>query len=119
MAKVRIKELLNDYLTEFLDENGLELYNSEFKKEGKERYLRVYIDKKAAGLGSCEGGIGGEYVSTEDCEKVSRVLSEYLDRDDPISGNYILEVSSPGLDRRLFEPKDYERFAGDIVDVKL
>lgn len=120
MAKVQIKELLNEYLTDFLEENGLELYNSEFRKEGKNRCLRIHIDKKDFGRKrdvAC--GTETEYVSTGDCEKVSRFLSECLDRDDPISQNYILEVSSPGLDRQLFKPADYERFEGSVVDVKL
>lgn len=111
MAKGQMKELVNKYLETFLEENNLELYNSEFKKEGRDWYLRIYIDKKNAGK--------DEYVSTDDCEKVSRFLSECLDRDDPISQNYMLEVSSPGIDRQLFEFKDYEKFTGELVDVKL
>ena len=82
--------------------------------------MRIYIDKKDFGRKrdvAC--GTETEYVSTGDCEKVSRFLSECLDRDDPISQNYILEVSSPGLDRQLFKPADYERFEGSVVDVKL
>ena len=89
MAKEHIKELVSKYLKGFLDENDLELYNSEFKKEGKDWCLRVYIDKKNAEK--------DEYVGTDDCEKVSRFLSECLDKDDPIPQNYILEVSSPGI----------------------
>ena len=111
MAKEHIKELVSKYLKGFLDENDLELYNSEFKKEGKDWYLRVYIDKKNAEK--------DEYVGTDDCEKVSRFLSECLDKDDPIPQNYTLEVSSPGIDRQLFQVRDYERFTGDMVDVKL
>ena len=111
MAKEHIKELVSKYLKGFLDENDLELYNSEFKKEGKDWYLRVYIDKKNAEK--------DEYVGTDDYEKVSRFLSECLDKDDPIPQNYTLEVSSPGIDRQLFQVRDYERFTGDMVDVKL
>ncbi|MDY2960635.1 MAG: ribosome maturation factor RimP [Hornefia sp.] len=111
MAKGQIKELVEKYLKTFLEENNLELYNSEFKKEGRDWYLRIYIDKKDAEK--------NQYVSTDDCEKVSRFLSECLDKDDPISQNYMLEVSSPGMDRQLFEQKDYEKFTGELVDVKL
>jgi ribosome maturation factor RimP len=113
MAKIQIKNLVSDLAGDFLRENGLELYNTEFKKEGRDWYLRVYIDRIQEA--------GGEmiYVSTDDCEKVSRFLSDKLDEKDPIEQNYYLEVSSPGLDRQLFEQKDFDRFAGQLVDVKL
>ncbi len=104
MAKIDVQNLIGEYLTE----NGLDIYHSEFKKEGKDWYLRVFLDRT-----------DGDFVSTDDCEKVSRYLSDRLDEEDPISQNYILEVSSPGLDRQLYEEKDYDRFLGQIVDVKL
>jgi Uncharacterized protein conserved in bacteria len=111
MAKTQIKELIAEISGDFLAENGLELYNTEFKKEGKDWYLRVFIDKASAGT--------EEYVDTDDCEKVSRFLSDKLDELDPIEQNYYLEVSSPGMDRQLFEQKDYDRFSGQRVDIKL
>ncbi|WP_303857174.1 ribosome maturation factor RimP [Aminicella lysinilytica] len=114
MAKVQIKELISDMAGEFLRENGLELYNTQFKKEGRDWYLRVFIDKAQTDPNAEE-----EYVSTDDCEKVSRYLSEKLDEADPIQQNYFLEVSSPGMDRELFAQKDYDRFAGRRVEVKL
>jgi len=112
MAKTQIKEMIADILTDFLRENGLELYNTEFRKEGRDWYLRVFIDR-------IPEGDEMEYVGTEDCELVSRYLSDRLDEKDPIEQNYFLEVSSPGLDRQLFEQKDYDRFAGQLVDIKL
>lgn len=87
MAKKKIKELVEEISAGFMAENGLEIYNVEFIKEAKDWFLRVYIDKRE--------GSEEEYVSTEDCEKVSRFLSEELDRLDPIEQNYYLEVSSP------------------------
>lgn len=111
MAKVRIKDLVEDILNPFLSENGLELYNVEFMKEAKDWFLRVYIDK--------EEGSEEEYVSTDDCEKVSRFLSGKLDESDPIEQNYYLEVSSPGMDRTLIKEKDFVRYAGKQVDVNL
>ena len=114
MAKVQIKELISDMAGEFLRENGLELYNTQFKKEGRDWYLRVFIDKAQTDPNAEE-----EYVSTDDCEKVSRYHSEKLDEADPIQQNYFLEVSSPGMDRELFAQKDYDRFAGRRVEVKL
>ncbi len=111
MAKIQIKELVSQLIGDFLADNELELYNTEFKKEGRDWYLRVYIDKAAASEEM--------YVSTDDCEKVSRYLSDRLDEEDPIEQNYYLEVSSPGLDRQLYEQKDFDRFTGSVVDVKL
>ena len=93
----------------FLSENGYELYNVEFVKEGRDWFLRVYIDLPDP----------DEYVGTEDCEKVSRYLSEVLDEKDPIAQNYYLEVSSPGMDRALIRDEDYDRYAGRQVEVSL
>ncbi len=111
MAKVKIKDLVEEILNPFLSENGLELYNVEFVKEGKEWFLRVYIDK-------AEGAVE-DYISTDDCELVSRFLSERLDESDPIEQNYYLEISSPGMDRVLLKEKDYVRYAGKQVEVNL
>ncbi len=110
MAKTKIAEMVELMLKDFLRENQMELYHCEFVKEGRDWFLRVYIDKVAE---------GEEYVSTDDCEKVSRFLSERLDKEDPISQNYYLEVSSPGMDRILYTPGDFERFAGRLVDISL
>ena len=116
MAKKKITEIVEEITADFLGQNGLELYNSEFVKEGKDWFLRVYIDKlpKEGADGNVE-----EYVSTDDCESVSRFLSAELDRLDPIEQNYYLEVSSPGLDRALLKEKDFIRFCGHMVDISL
>ncbi|MEA4922555.1 MAG: ribosome maturation factor RimP [Eubacteriaceae bacterium] len=111
MAKKKIKDIVADILGDFLDENGYELYNVEFVKESKDWFLRVYIDRS--------NGHGSDFIGTEDCEKVSRYLSEKLDEKDPIEQNYYLEVSSPGMDRELFTPEHYKKYAGRPVDVKL
>ncbi|WP_294475755.1 ribosome maturation factor RimP [uncultured Intestinimonas sp.] len=87
-------------------ENGCTLWDVEYVKEAGDWYLRVYIDK--------EGG-----VSIQDCEAVSRPLSDALDEADPIEGSYILEVSSAGADRALKKPEHFRRFLGSQVDVKL
>lgn len=102
---------------DFLAEKGLELYNSEFVKEGKDWFLRVYIDRLPKE--DADGNVEEEYVSTDDCEGVSRFLSSELDRIDPIEQNYYLEVSSPGLDRALIKEKDFIRFSGRMVDISL
>ena len=87
-------------------ENGVEIYDVEYVKEGSDYYLRAYIDK--------EGG-----VNILDCEKVSRALSEALDKEDFIPDAYILEVSSPGLGRTLKKDKHLEKSIGQTVEVKL
>lgn len=86
---------------------GLSVWDIEFVKEGPEYFLRVYLDKE-------NGNIG-----IDDCETVSRALSEELDRTDPIEQAYVLEVSSAGMDRLLKRPSDFERYLGEMIDVKL
>ena len=86
---------------------GLEIYDVEFKKEGPDYILRVFIDKR------------GGYISIDDCEAVSRPLSDALDEADPIDKSYCLEVSSPGLERQLKRQEDFERFYGSKVTIKL
>ena len=119
MAKKKITEIVEEITADFLVQNGLELYNSEFVKEGKDWFLRVYIDRQQEEETEETEDKEEVYVSTDDCEKVSRFLSEELDRLDPIEQNYYLEVSSPGLDRELIKEKDFIRFCGRLVDISL
>jgi ribosome maturation factor RimP len=92
---------------------GLEIFDLEWKV-GKQRLLRVYIDRPPL-VGEPESGI-----SHKDCERVSEQLSVILDVEDLVPGPaYVLEVSSPGLDRKLRNPGDYERFAGRVARVWL
>ena len=109
MAKKKITEIAAEMRADFLAAEGYELYNIEFVKEGKDWFLRVYVD-----MASGEG-----YIGTEDCEKVSRFLSEKLDEEDPIEQNYYLEVSSPGMDRPLLTKAHYERYVGSEVEIRL
>ena len=91
---------------------GLEIFDVEWKV-GKDRLLRVYIDR-LPGPQNPEG-LG---VTHKDCERVSEQLSVILDVEDLIPGpRYVLEVSSPGLDRKLIKPADYERFVGRLAKV--
>ncbi|OOB78916.1 MAG: ribosome maturation factor RimP [Epulopiscium sp. Nuni2H_MBin003] len=85
---------------------SIELVDVEFLKEGGNYFLRIYIDK--------EGGI-----NIEDCKIVSRAIEPILDEKDPIKPAYILEVSSPGIDRVLKTEKDFIKYAGSLVDVRL
>ena len=86
---------------------GYELVGVEFQTGSKGgSLLRVYIDR-------------AEGISADDCQKVSYQVSGVLEVEDPIPGHYTLEVSSPGLDRLLFRPEDFERFAGQQVKLKV
>lgn len=114
MAKQKITQLVERELAPFLAECGCELYHLEYVKEGKEWYLRVYIERQPEEPGQQPGN-----VSVDDCETVSRFLSARLDELDPIEQNYYLEVSSPGMDRPLIKEKDFERYRGELVDLSL
>lgn len=85
---------------------GVKIYDVEYVKEGSDYYLRAYIDK--------EGG-----VNIDDCETVSRALSDALDKEDFIADAYILEVSSPGLGRTLKKDRHLEYSLGEEVEIKL
>ena len=87
-------------------ELGYELYDIEYKKEGSEWYLRIFIDKP-------------EGMGVDDCEKYSRHISPLLDESDPVPDNYILEISSPGMFRKLKTPEHFKRYMGEQVEVKL
>lgn len=86
--------------------NQVSIYDVEYVKEGSEYYLRAYIDKP-------------EGVNIQDCENVSRALSDALDREDFIPEAYILEVSSPGLGRTLKKDKHLQAGIGEEVEIKL
>ena len=94
------------FLLPLMEEYRFELVDVEYVKEAGNWYLRAYIDK--------EGGF-----TVDDCETVSRRLSDWLDKEDFIEGSYILEVSSPGLGRPLKKEKDFVRNKGKEVDIKL
>ena len=85
---------------------GLYVYETEYKKEGSENVLRVYIDSDSG-------------VTIDDCEKVSRALSDVLDRIDPIKGPYELEVSSPGIERELKRDWHFKKAQGSKITAKL
>jgi ribosome maturation factor RimP len=98
---VELRELIEPAITAL----GYELVGVEFM-HGKTGVLRVYIDHP-------------EGIGVDDCEQVSHQVSGILDVEDPIRGRYALEVSSPGLDRPLYQARDFERFAGSEVDLRL
>ncbi|MBQ2803409.1 MAG: ribosome maturation factor RimP [Lachnospiraceae bacterium] len=100
--ETRTEELLSPIALE----HGVEIYDVEYVKEGSDYYLRAYIDKP-------------EGVNIIDCEKVSRALSDALDKADFIPDAYILEVSSPGLGRTLKKDKHLQKSIGQEVELKL
>jgi len=102
----KIEELTRNLVAPAIEKNNFELVDVEYKKEGNNWYLRVYIDKN-----------GG--VSLDDCQIISEYLSEKLDEVDPIENSYILEVSSPGIDRPLKTQRDFDKFKGSLVEVSL
>lgn len=106
MTKKEIYEQkTEEILMPIVEEHEFELVDVEYVKEGSTWYLRAYIDKP--------GGI-----TIDDCETVSRRLSDILDEKDYIEDAYILEVSSPGLGRPLKKEKDYKRSLGEEIEIR-
>lgn len=89
-----------------VEETGKELVGIEFVGAGKHSVLRIFIDH-------------ADGINVDDCAEVSRQVGAILDVEDPISSEYSLEVSSPGLDRPLFDKAHYEAVVGETIDVKL
>ncbi|MBO4265929.1 MAG: ribosome maturation factor RimP [Lachnospiraceae bacterium] len=100
-----IEQRTEALLAPILEETGYDLWDVQYVSENKEYFLRVYIDK--------EGGI-----TIDDCVDVSRKLSDALDSDEFIDDAYTLEVSSPGLGRRLVKDREFDRSIGRDVDVR-
>ena len=103
---MKITEQVWAFAEPVVQAHGCSLWDVEYVKEGGDWFLRLYIDK--------EGGF-----TVDDCEMVSRRLSDWLDKEDFIDDSYILEVSSPGLGRPLKKEKDYVRSMGREVEVRL
>ena len=101
----KLTQITADLALPFVEQAGCTLWDVEYVKEAGSYFLRVYIDK--------EGG-----VSIQDCEAVSRPLSDALDEADPIQDSYVLEVSSAGADRVLKKPEHLDRFIGEEVEIK-
>jgi len=93
-------------LQPLVEDLGYEFVGLEFSSNPKNPVLVLYIDKP-------------EGIAIEDCERTSREVAALLDVEDPIPGHYVLEVSSPGLDRPLFSPQQFGQFAGEIVQITL
>ena len=101
-----VSETISGIIEPIIDDMDLELVDVEFKKEQDGWVLRVFIDR--------DGG-----VRLQDCERVSREIGPVLDAEDPVVHSFTLEVSSPGVNRLLKKPADFQRFRGKLVRIKL
>lgn len=101
-----VTETLRDHLAPVIDAMGYEFVGCELQRAGRHTVLRVYID-------SAKG------ITVDDCSRVSRQVSAMLDVEDPIQGNYSLEISSPGIDRPLFELAHFQKQLGQRVKVRM
>src|SRR5688500_953693 len=100
-----LAEVVQEQIQRIVESEGLELVHVDYRRQGGGFLLRIDIDK--------EGGI-----TVEDCQLVSQQVSTWLDVEDPIPGEFELQVSSPGLDRKFYRTSDYEKFTGRLVRVK-
>ncbi|MBQ2932902.1 MAG: ribosome maturation factor RimP [Clostridia bacterium] len=107
MAYSKLELKILDLAKPIAEENDCYIYDLEYLKEGKSRTLRIFADKEGGG------------ISLDECEAISRKLSEELDKKDPIPENYMLEVSSPGIERRLRNPEHFSRYIGETIDIGL
>ena len=95
---------LEDIIKNIVEDNGCELYDIEITKEGDNKFYRVYITKP-----------GG--VNLNDCEKINNLISPIFDIEDPIKEKYFLEVSSPGIERKLTKKRHFEKSIGERVKI--
>ncbi len=104
MGKGSVTESIAELVTPIINENRLELVDVEYKKEGKNWFLRIFIDKECG-------------VTVDDCTRVSRQIEDLIEVEEAVPSSYILEVSSPGLNRPLKKEKDFLRFKGKLAHV--
>ena len=100
-----LPEKVTSEIEKIVASEGLELVHVDYRRQGRTYLLRIDIDK--------EGG-----VTIDDCQLVSHQVSAWLDVEDPVPGEYELQVSSPGLDRKFYRDSDYQKFIGRLVRVK-
>ena len=101
-----IEERVESLLKEKIEAIGYELYDVEYSKEGKNYFLRIFIDKT-------------EEIDLNDCEKVNNEIDEILDKADYIKEQYFLEVSSPGIERIIRKEKHLKKYIGHEINIKL
>ena len=106
MAYSKTEQIAFELSENIAKDYGCYIYDVEYVKEGSLKFLRIYADKD-------------DGISIDDCEKISRELSTLLDEKDPIKENYILEVSSPGIERKLTKKEHFDKYIGKIIDINL
>lgn len=102
----KIEEKVENLLTPIIREIGYEIYDVEYVKEGKDFFLRIFIDRE-------------EGIDLEDCEKVNNAITDVLDKENYIKDPYFLEVSSPGIERILRKNWQLERYQGQKIEIRL
>lgn len=107
MAFSKTEQRVYDMVKPIAEKNDAYIYDIEYVKEGGAWFLRVYADKEKTP------------ITLDECELISRELSDMLDKDDFINQNYYLEVASPGIDRKLKTKEHFERYIGELVDIGL
>lgn len=105
MKKNNVEDIIRSVVSPLIEPSGYELVDVEHKKEGANWVLRLFIDHE-------------DGIDLDDCQWVSNTISDKLDEADPIPHAYFLEVSSPGIERPLKNPKDFDRFKGHNVLIK-
>lgn len=107
MAFSKTEQRVYEIVKPIAKENDAYVYDVEYVKEGGFWFLKVYVDKEESP------------ITLDECEVISRRLSEELDKDDFITQNYYLEVASPGIDRKLKTKEHFDRYIGELVDIGL
>lgn len=105
-SRSRVAETVRALISPVADQLGYLLWNVEYVKEGADMILRITIDKP-------------EGIGIDDCERMTRAIDPLLDEADPIEDSYLLEVSSPGIERELSRPEHFEACAGEEIEVRL
>ncbi|MEE4276979.1 MAG: ribosome maturation factor RimP [Halieaceae bacterium] len=100
------EDKLHALMAPTVEAQGFELWGVEQLSQGRHSLLRIYIDAEAG-------------VTVDDCARVSEQVGALLDVEEPVAGDYVLEVSSPGVDRRLFRLEQYAPYAGEEIEVRL
>lgn len=106
MAFSKTEKIAFDIAQPIAEENGCFIYDVEFVREGGSHFLRIYADRESG-------------IDLDACEVISRAVSKKLDEVDPISQDYYLEVSSPGIERKLKTKEHFERYIGEKIDIGL
>lgn len=110
-SRSRIAETVRELITPTAQQLGYLLWDVEYVKEGADMILRVTIDRDAS--------VSDEGITIDDCERMTRAIDPLLDEADPIEDSYLLEVSSPGIERDLTRPEHFELCIGDEVELRL